>query len=160
VTTAFAEYLSDFEHIEDGRASRWSRALRDFQAVLEAASKQYNASVDTIVSLLGFPDDSEAKLFEDTSYLKDSAASIRFQSIPVPGAACRFLDMNKFFQNEINAQCKLYEVTADFKRGGADYLDVVQTEVVAALEELGDVKKCKTINDCVGLVPASVLKPI
>jgi hypothetical protein len=68
--------------------------------------------------------------------------------------------MHKFFQEEVRAHCRLYEVTADFNGGAADYLDVVQTEVVVALEDLGEVKKCKTINDCVGLIPASLLKPI
>jgi hypothetical protein len=31
VTTAFAEYLSDFENIEAGRSAMWARVLRDFQ---------------------------------------------------------------------------------------------------------------------------------
>jgi hypothetical protein len=98
-------------------------------------------------------------MFEDTSFLKDAIASLRYQGIPVPAEAGKFINLTEFFKRELRQRGKLYEVNADF-RGGIDYLDVVKSEIVCAIEDGDGVKKCKNINDCVGLVPSSLLKPI
>jgi hypothetical protein len=159
VTTSFAEYLSDFEHIEETRSSRLARTLREFSAGLETVSARFGELASQIRDGLHFNDDSESKIFEDTNFLKDAAASVRYQAIPVPGEACKFLDMKKFFHAELKAKGKLYMVTADY-RGGVDYLDVVKSEIVCAIEDTEPVKKCKSINECVGLLPSSVLKEV
>jgi hypothetical protein len=76
-------------------------------------------------------------MFEDLSFLKDAVSSMRYQGIPVAREA------------ELNAKGKLYEVVAYF-RAAVDYLDVVKAEIVCAIDDDDQMKKCKNINECIG----------
>jgi hypothetical protein len=159
VTTLFAEYLSDFERIEEARTLKLAATLKEFGLALGATAEKFGQAADRIRADLEFSDDAESKLFEDTNFLKDAAASVRYQAVPVPGEATQFLDMKKFFHAELKAGARLCEATSDF-RGGVEFLDVVKSEIVCVVEDRDTVLRCKNVNECVGLVPATLLKPV
>jgi hypothetical protein len=159
VTTEFAEYLTDYEQAEETRCSTWGKIHRDFAKDLETVAASFEAAAESVEKSLAWTDDSETKLFDDSSFLKNASASTKFQSIVVPGIASAYLDMRKFFTADIKEGKQLFQATADFN-GGVDQLDVVNGEVLLVLEDVGQAKRCKNINECVGLVPAAVLKPV
>jgi hypothetical protein len=159
VTTSFAEYLSDFERIEEGRSARVGRSVKELGEGLTATVEKFGQAATAIRGELEFSDDSECKLFGDTSFVKDAAASVRYQAVPVPVDVCQTIDMKKFYHAELKAGGKLYQAKSDF-HGGVEYLDVLNLEILCAIEDGPEVKKCKNINECIGLVPSSVLKPL
>lgn len=159
VTTQFAETLSDFESLEAWRADVWKNVLEAFSEGTELSTAQYFMLANQVNAIVT---KAEAEVGGDAfniDFMKDAVSEERYQPVIVPRAACRFLDMQEVFKNDLSRGGKLYRVVTD-SRGAPDELDVRGDEIVCALEDRGERRLCKNINDCVGLVSSQLLQPV
>jgi hypothetical protein len=158
VSTVFDRTLTDFEHLQRWMFIRVRALLSGFaDSIREHLGTAYLAESNRVIQFCQLQPDCDAKLFEDTSFMKSAMASPKMQGIPVPVIASKFLDPKLMYGAEIDAGGVVYHVMEDF-RGGPNELDVNREEVVVAIEAQGDFVMCKNVNECVGLVPVRILQ--
>lgn len=156
VTTEFGEALTDFEATEVWRVENWSSAFGGFADSLNEMAGILFSMNNVITRIIDEGKEDIAELY-DTGFLKNAAASPRYQTVTVPSIASKWLDMEKFFQSDIKAGGVLYRANQDFK-GNHEQLDVKKDEVFVCLENRGDQAWCKDINESKGLLPLSVME--
>ena len=156
-TTQFAETLSDFETLEIWRSDVWKNVVEEFSTGTDLSTAQYFMLANQVNTIVAKAESDADTKDLNVDFLKDAAASEMYQTVVVPRAACQFLDMKEVYKSDISKGGVLYRVKCD-SRGATDELDVRTGEILVALEDRGERRLCKNINDCVGLVPKDVLE--
>ncbi|KAH0792586.1 SH3 domain containing protein [Histomonas meleagridis] len=158
MSTEYDRVLSDFEQIEQWRITSIRETLTKLSNDLERTARLFNDTSKGIKDAINEHDlTTDAKTISSFNDIKEPEASINFQWVTVPPTTSKFLNLSKCWEKDIANGAKIGYATKDF-RGVREQIDVRADERVLVLEQVGDFLRCKNINDCVGLVPADVVK--
>lgn len=158
VQTSIEYLLCDYENLEKWRVESLQKLFKEVASNFKHIGTLFQESSTAINSELNSIDENGCcKSLMNCSYIKDACASPKYQIVSVPPIASSFLDMSQVWKDEINNGAKIGNVRDNYKSEDCNQLDAKQNEVVLVLEDLGDNLKCMNINDCIGLLPSSVV---
>ena len=150
--------MSEFEDIE-----RWrSEALKEIISKFINWANKFNQELATENNALEelknkLPNKDRIMSILNISSIPTPSTEIDYQIFPINPLFSKVIPKKDLYKDEVGKGAKLYRVKQDVKLGG-QYVNLVQDEIVAGLEDRGNDIYIRNINECEGLAPKNSLE--
>lgn len=152
--------LTQIEELELWRSDELKSILLDFASMLENVAHHFvNTSSDMSETVMELPIENDSVIIADFSKIRPAQSDDSYQAWSVHTLTSKFLPKDQLYPKDVaKGGVQLFTVTEDFN-GPAGFLACHGGEIVCGLKMEGEDYTCKNINESIGLIPKSILKP-
>lgn len=154
------QILTEYEDLELWRAERMQQFLTTLcdifnkisQKVLEGKTELYSA-------VHHIPIQNDANMLTDFNFIPPAEADNKYQTICINTVITHVLKPEQLYPDDIKEHRPIFKVTRDYD-GPRLHLHVKSGDLIVGLSEEGDFYRCKDVNECIALVPKSILERV
>lgn len=154
------QILTEYEDLELWRAERMQVFLTLLCEIFTKISFNISEDKSELYSAVHhIPIQNDASVLTDFNFLPPPESDSKYQTICINTVITHVLKPDQLYPDDIKEHRPIFKVTRDHD-GPRHHLHVRAGDLIVGLSEDGDFYRCKDVNECIALVPKSILERV